>query len=170
MNALHDQFLTALSTVDPRDCRRDPQVPVWRLDEPGLLAPRAKERRQTLSEAKAVMLGALAACGAPAYLHHPDDPAVYDVKGDWVAKGPGTYRIPPVVDLEDQGTTDWLAHLGNWTAYIAETPGGGGWPDPERAQPTEIISWMSQAGVPLFIGSFDEDVSWIVALADSLKA
>jgi hypothetical protein len=113
MIALHQQVLAALSTLDPRDCSRDPEVPVWHLNEPDLLAPQAKTRRQALLRRKVAMLTALATHPSSAYLLHPDNPADYEVNGEWVSTGSSTYRIPPLLDLDDPGTKQWCFNLGN---------------------------------------------------------
>lgn len=170
MTTLRQQVLAALSTLDSRDCRLDLEVPVWYLNEPGLLAPQAKARRQALLRSKVVMLTALATHPSSAYLVHPDNPADYDVKGRWVAAGASTYRIPPLLDLDDPGTKQWLFNLGNWQAYVADKPVECGCPDPARVAPTELVSWMSRTGLLVLIDSFHDDVSWVVAISEPLVA
>jgi hypothetical protein len=172
MIALHQQVLAALSTLAPRDCRRDPEVSVWHLNEPGLLAPRATARRQALLRSKVAMLTALATHPSSAYLYlvHPDNPADYEVIGEWVSAGLSTYRIRPLLDLEDPGTKQWLFNLGNWQAYVAERPVESGWPDPARVAPTELVSWMSRTGLLVLVDSFHDDVSWVMAISEPLAA
>lgn len=168
MTTLRQQVLAALSTLDPRDCRQDPDVPVWHLDEPGLLAPQAKARRQALLRGKVAMLTALATHPNSAYLLHPDNPADSEVNEEWVRTGSSTYRIPPLLDLNDPGTKQWLFNLGNWQAYVADRPVGNDWPDPARAAPKELVSWMSRTGLLVLIDSFHDDVSWVVAISEPL--
>ena len=168
MTALHQKVLAALSTLDPRDCRRDLEVPVWHLNEPGLLASRATARRQALLRSKIAMLTALAIHSSSAYLVHPDNPADYEVIGEWVSAGSNTYRMPPLLDLEDSSTKQWLFNLGNWQAYVADKPVESGWPDPARVAPTELVSWMSQTGLLVLIDSFHDDVGWVVAISEPL--
>ena len=170
MTALHQQVLAELSTLDPRDCRRDPEVSVWHLNEPGLLAPQAKVRRQALLRSKVAMLTALATHPGSAYLLHPDNPADYEVNGAWVSAGSNTYHIPPLLDLDDPGTKQWLFNLGNWQAYVADKPVESGWPDPARVTPTELLSWMSRTGLLVLVDSFHDDVSWLVAISEPLAA
>jgi hypothetical protein len=170
MPTLHQQVLAALSTLDPRDCRRDPEVSVWYLNEPGLLAPRATARRQALLRSKVAILTALATHPSSAYLVHPDNPADHEVIGEWVSAGLSTYRIPPLLDLEDPGTKQWLFNLGNWQAYVADRPVENGWPDPARVAPMELVSWMSRTGLLVLVDSFHDDVSWVVVISELLAA
>jgi hypothetical protein len=98
-------------------------------------------RRQALLRSKVAMLTALATHPSSAYLVHPDNPADYEVIGEWVSAGLSTYRIQPLLDLEDPGTKQWLFNLGNWKAYVADRPVESGWPDAARVAPTELVSW-----------------------------
>jgi hypothetical protein len=101
---------------------------------------------------------------------HPDNPADYEVIGEWVSAGLSTYRIPPLLDLEDPGTKQRLFNLGNWQAYVAARPVESGWPDPARIAPTELVSWMSRTGLLVLVDSFHDDVSWVVAISEPLAA
>jgi hypothetical protein len=170
MTALAQQVLAALSTLDSRDCRQAPDVPVWHLNEPGLLAPQAKARRQALLRSKVEILTALATHPSSAYLLHPDNPADYEVNGEWVCTKSSTYRMPPLLNLDDPGTKKWLFNLGNWQAYVTDRPVESGWPDPARVAPKELVSWMSRTGLLVLIDSFHDDVSWIVAISEPLAA
>jgi hypothetical protein len=117
MSVVRNEIASALAAIDPRDCRREGNSTVSHLSEPGLLTLDAKARRQALKECKHRVLRALAKHGA--FLQHPDDPADYDVRGEWLRVDSKTTRLSPDLDLKDPGTDHWLFALGNWQAYVA---------------------------------------------------
>jgi hypothetical protein len=144
--------------------RRDPDLAVWDLGWPGLLARHRRQRREAFAACRRDLLTTLMGSSGPAFLMHSEPPAEYEIPGDWQPKGEATWLVPPDFNPDDPVGSHWLS-LGAWRLYSAPGPAEGKWPNVFRCRAAELLDWMNGKSVCALIESFHDDTDWVVALS-----